>query len=173
MLHIGPFFEFQAGFFYSVYKCYKKLSEKIWGHLEVIWPPRQTPFFLAYSRKWNFSKVLETHHMIYQSTQIFMLISKMYRLIGFWWVLADLCRFEVWNGPVFPKFWKTGPFQTSKRHKSARTHQTPKKTYTFLKSARNSASIGISYKGFWTTLKISIFTGGPNFEGLRIKEDDL
>ena len=114
VFRIWPFFEFQAALFYSVYKCYGELSEKIWGHLEVIWPPRQTPFFLANSRKWNFSNILKTHHMIYQSTQNLMLISEMYRVIGLFWVFHILLRswrlfFRCWSlkrPPFFKNFEK-------------------------------------------------------------------
>ena len=48
---------------------------------------------LATSRKWNFSNILKTHHMIHHSTQNLMLISEMYRVIGLFFGFYFLCDF--------------------------------------------------------------------------------
>ena len=120
VFQIWPFFEFQAALFYSVYKCYRELPEKIWGHLEVIWPPRQTPYFLANIRKWNFSNILKTHHMIHQSTQNLMLISEMYRVIGLFWVFHIFWAAKVWKDPLFLKNSKNGPILAFKSAKNVK-----------------------------------------------------
>ena len=120
----GFFFENSALVFSDMYKCSKKSREKISSNLAVIWPPRQTPLFLANIRKWNFSNILKTHHMIYQSTQNLMLISEMYGVIGLCWVFYILCALKDWNGPVFQYFRKRGSFQSLRAQKRCNTKKT-------------------------------------------------
>ena len=112
------FFEFWMAIFFLVHKCYIELSEKIWGQLEVIWPPHQPPFFLANIRKWNFWNILKTHHMIHHSTQNLMLISEMYRVIGLFFGFYFFVIFNTKMGPFFQKFKKRAVFSIKNHTKN-------------------------------------------------------
>ena len=76
-------------------------------------------------------KLRKCQRFIYQSTQNFTLISKMYNFICSFCVFFDLWLFKVRKWPVFAKRVKTGHFQTLNDHKSKTTQNKHTKLYIF------------------------------------------
>ena len=95
---------------------------------------------------------------IYQSTQNFTLISKMYSSICLSSVVFDLWLFKVWKWPILAHFGKMGHFRLwmAINQKLLKINI---QSYTFLKSAWNSASIGIPYLDIWKTSNFGLTRG--------------
>ena len=76
-------------------------------------------------------KYLKWQNVVYQLTENFMLISKMYNFMGLSCIFLDLWSFESWKRPVFPKIQISGLFQPSNGHKSRYMQNKPIKLYIF------------------------------------------
>ena len=77
------------------------------------------------------SNMIKMLHMIYQSTQNFTLIPKMYNFIGLSCVFLELWPFEDWKRPNLTILDKTDLFQSLNGHNSKSTEIRPKKLYIF------------------------------------------
>ena len=76
-------------------------------------------------------EMMKMPHIVYQSTQNFTLIPKMYNFLGLSSVIFELWPFKDWKRSVLSKIVKLGLFQSSNGHNSRNTQDRPMKLYIF------------------------------------------
>ena len=124
------------------------------------------------------SNIIKMLHMIYQSTQNFTLIPKMYNFIGLSCVFFELWPFEDWKRPNLKILDKKDLFQSLNGHNSKTTEDRPKKLYIFGISVKFCVdwytiwSIFIIFIITWITaqlnsLKMALLTKSYLFLGTR------